>query len=97
MSIAVEILCFVKTPVTLSPYSLVPHNHSDVDGFTSGNFFSCNLVCIIGMISAVVGVIILVTTIAGVTIGIYKYIHRQETKMANYDANNFKRYAHTYI
>ena len=48
--------------------------------------------CIIGMVLAVIGVIIPVSTITRVTIRIYKYIHHPETKMANYNANNLNIY-----
>lgn len=49
----------------------------------------CGTPCIIGIVLAVVGAIILVAVVAAVAYGIFSYLNHPDTKMAKFDNENF--------
>lgn len=50
---------------------------------------ACTTPCIIGIVLAVVGAIILVAVVAAVAYGIFSYLNHPDTKMAKFDNENF--------
>jgi len=59
----------------------------NTDASTGG----CGTPCIIGIVVAVVGAVILVAVVAGIAFGVYSYLNHPDTKMAKFDNEQFNR------
>ena len=56
-------------------------------GNTGASGSKCDTGCIVGIVLAVLGVLLIAAVLAGVAYGLYKYLNHPDTKLAKFDTD----------